>query len=273
MRWAKRTPLPYLSSSPPKEDDGVDEPWSLECPHDGAGDGAGLEDVWLGPAQLGAAGGGVGAGAGAVTAGFGAAGLATGLGATGLGAAGLGAGGAATALGAALATLFLAVALLADFLADFFADFFGAALAFLADLLAFFADFLAVFFAAFFEVFLAVLFFAVRAFFLLLLFLPFLFFFPLAIVILLLPLIHVYRASNLSSAFRAAAIDQFNPGLEPPVAQSRSSTVCTTGTDVPLAICTMHPILPAAIMSGPTIAILATFRSRNRFAMSGWRML
>lgn len=273
MRWAKRTPLPYLSSSPPKEDDGVDEP----CPHDGAGDGAGLEDVWLGPAQLGAAGGGVGAGAGAVTAGFGAAGL----GATGLGAGGLGAGGAATALGAALATLFLAVALLADFLADFFADFladfFGAALAFLADLLAFFADFLAVFFAAlfevFFEVFLAVFFFAVRAFFLLLLFLPFLFFFPLAIVILLLPLIHVYRASNLSSAFRAGAIDQFNPGLEPPVAQSRSSTVCTTGTDVPLAICTMHPILPAAIMSGPTIAILATFRSRNRFAMSGWRML
>src|SRR6185437_2212019 len=267
------TPLPYLSSSPPKEDEGVDEPRSLECPHDGAGLGAGLEDVWPGPAQLGAAGGGVGAGAGAVTAGFGAAGL----GATGLGAAGLGADGAATALGAALATLFLAVAFLADFfadfLADFLADFFGAALAFLADLLAFFADFLAVFFAAFFEVFLAVFFFAVRAFFLLLLFLPFLFFFPLAIVILLLPLIHVYRASNLSSAFRAGAIDPFNPGLEPPVAQSRSSTVCTTGTDVPLAICTMHPILPAAIMSGPTIAILATFRSRNRFAMSGWRML
>ena len=26
--------------------------------------------------------------------------------------------------------------------------------------------------------------------------------------------------------------------------------VCTTGTDVPPAICTMHPILPAAIMSG-----------------------
>src|SRR6185312_10223602 len=102
------------------------------------------------------------------------------------------------------ATLFLALAFLpyflADFFADFLADFFGAALAFLADLLAFFADFLAVFFAAlfevFFEVFLAVFFFAVRAFFLLLLFLPFLFFFPFAIVILLLPLIHVYRAST-----------------------------------------------------------------------------
>ena len=177
----------------------------------------------------------------------------------------------ATALGAALlATRFLAVAFLADFLADFF----GAALDFLADLadfLAFFAAFLADFFVVFFEIFLADFFFAVRAFFLL--FLPFLFFFPLAIVILLLPLIHVYRASDLSFAFRAGSIDPIHAGLEPPVAQSRSSTVCTTGTDVPPAICTMHPILPAAIMSGPTIAILATFRSRNRFAMSGWRML
>src|SRR3979490_2410677 len=35
----------------------------------------------------------------------------------------------------------------------------------------------------------------------------------------------------------------------------------------------MHPILPAAIMSGLTIAILATFRSRNRLAMSGRGMV
>src|SRR4029077_11442349 len=73
-------------------------------------------------------------------------------------------------------------------------------------------------------------------------------------------------------------INQFNPGpvnpgFGPPVAQSRSSIVCTTGTDVPPAICTMHPILPAAIMSGLTVAILAIFRSRNLLAMSGWRML
>src|SRR5271154_559565 len=74
-------------------------------------------------------------------------------------------------------------------------------------------------------------------------------------------------------ANRARPIDQFSPGRGPPVAQSRSSIVCTTGTDVPPAICTMHPILPAAIMSGLTIAMLATLRSRSLFAMSGWRML
>ena len=68
-------------------------------------------------------------------------------------------------------------------------------------------------------------------------------------------------------------VDQFGPGRGPPVAQSRSSIVCTTGTDVPPAICTMQPILPAAIISGSTFAILATLRSRNLFAMSGWRML
>ena len=71
----------------------------------------------------------------------------------------------------------------------------------------------------------------------------------------------------------SARVDQFNAGRGPPVAQSRSSIVCTTGTDVPLAICTMQPILPAAIMSGLTLAMLATLRSRNRPASSGWRML
>src|ERR1700722_12574025 len=72
---------------------------------------------------------------------------------------------------------------------------------------------------------------------------------------------------------KSGPIDQFNPGRGPPVAQSRSSIVCTTGTDVPPAICTMHPMLPAAIMSGLTVAMLATFRSRNLLAISGWRML
>jgi hypothetical protein len=186
-------------------------------------------------------------------AGFGAAIGAAGLGAAGLGAAGFG------AAAFFLARLFLALA--------FLADFFGAA-AFLAD---FFADFLA-FFADFLEDFFAVFFFAATSFLLFLAFLPF-FFLPLAIVVLLLPLIHVYRAFQVVRLKRRGPIDQFNPGRGPPVAQSRSSIVCTTGTDVPLAICTMHPILPAAIMSGLTIAILATFRSRNRFAMSGWRML
>ena len=105
------------------------------------------------------------------------------------------------------------------------------------------------------------------------LFLPFLFFLPLAIVILLLPPINVYRAFQVVRLQRGAQSISSILAAGPPVAQSRSSIVCTTGTDVPPAICTMHPILPAAIMSGLTIAILATFRSRNLPAMSGWRML
>ena len=207
----------------------------------------------LGEAQLGPAAAGAGAGVGAASG-------AAGLGAAGLGAAGLAAGAA-----------FLAVAFLAAFLADFF----GAAFDFLADFFAdFFADFLAFFadfLADFLEDFLPDFFFAIISFFLLFLLLPF-FFLPLAIVVLLLPPINVYRAFQVVRPNRGAKA-QFDPGRGPPVAQSRSSTVCTTGTDVPPAICTMHPILPAAIMSGLTFAILATFRSRNLFAMSGWRML
>ena len=133
-------------------------------------------------AQL-CSGAGVGAGAGLGAA----AGLdaAAGLGAgAGFDAAGLGAAfffaGAFLAL-AFLADFFGAAAFFADFLADFFADFF-------ADFLAFFADF--------FEDFLADFFFAVRSFLLFLAFLPF-FFLPLAIVILLLPPINVYRAFQI----------------------------------------------------------------------------
>ncbi len=39
-------------------------------------------------------------------------------------------------------------------------------------------------------------------------------------------------------------------GGGPPVAQSSSSTVCTTGTSTPRPICSMQPILPAAISWG-----------------------
>src|SRR5206468_9012292 len=93
-------------------------------------------------------------------------------------------------------------------------------------------------------------------------FFPAFFFFRLAIVILLL-------AAHQCLSSVQVRLDQLLPGLGPPVAQSRSSIVCTTGTDVPPAICTMHPRLPAAIISGSTLAILATLRSRNLFAMSG----
>jgi hypothetical protein len=194
----------YLSSS------GLDG----ECPQDGAGlgaAGAGLDAGFaggLGAAQLGAEGAGAGFGAGAglgAGAGFGAATGATG----GFGASGL----ATAAAGAAcfFAGRFLAAAFLAgffgaaalDFLADFFADF----LAFFTDFL---ADFWAAFLADFFEDFFAVFFFAVRSFFLFFLFfLSFLLFFPLAIVILLLPPINLYRSISIerlmSSAFSRGA--------------------------------------------------------------------
>jgi hypothetical protein len=172
----------YLSSSP-LEDDGFDEVSPLECPHDGAG----LDAAGLGAAQLGAAGGGVGAGLGT------GAGLGAAIGAAGLGAGGLGAGGLAAG-----AAFFFAAAFLADFFGaaafDFLADFF-------ADLLAFFADF----FADFFEDFFADFFLAVTALFLAFLaFLLFLLFFPLAIVILLLSPINVYRAFQVVRLRRGA---------------------------------------------------------------------
>jgi hypothetical protein len=84
------------------------------------------------------------------------------------------------------------------FLADFLADFFGAAaLDFLAD---FFADlaFFAIFLVDLFEDFFADFFFAVTVLFLpFFAFLPAFFFLPLAIVILLLPPINAYRASQV----------------------------------------------------------------------------
>jgi hypothetical protein len=199
QRWRaaalKRDPLigtrsRYLSSSP-LEDDGLDEVSPADCPHDGAG----LAAVGLGAAQLGAAGAGAGAGLGAgAGAGFGAAVGAAGLGAGGLGAAGLAAG------AAFFADAFLAPAFLADFFGaaafDFLADFF-------ADFLAFFADF----FADLFEDFFADFFFAVTTLFLVLAFLAFLLFllfFPLAIVVLLLPPINVYRAFQVVRLKRGA---------------------------------------------------------------------
>ena len=173
-----RDVLDYLSSSS-SEDDGLDEP--PECPQDGAG----LAGAGLGEAQLGAgAGAGSGAGAAAGGAGLGAAGL----GAAGRGAAALGAAGAAAGAACFFAERFLALAFLADFFGAAALDFLAA---FFADFLAFLADF----FAAFFEDFFADFFFAVtRLFLAFLAFLPFLLFLPLAIVILLLPRVHVYRA-------------------------------------------------------------------------------
>jgi hypothetical protein len=174
----------YLSLSP-LEDDGLDEVSPAECPHDGAG----LDAAGVGAAQLGAAGGGVGAGLGAgAGAGFGAAIGAAGLNTGGLGAGGLAAGAAFFFAAAFLADFFGAAAF--DFLADFFADFLAFFTAFLAD---FFEDFFADFFFAVTTLFLPFL-----------AFLLFLLFFPLAIVILLLPPINVYRAFQVVRLKRGA---------------------------------------------------------------------
>ena len=58
-------------------------------------------------------------------------------------------------------------------------------------------------------------------------------------------------------------------GFGPPVAQSSSSTVWTTGTPVPDPICSMQPIFPAAITCGPAASSVATFRRFNSPLISG----
>src|SRR3984957_70317 len=58
-------------------------------------------------------------------------------------------------------------------------------------------------------------------------------------------------------------------GIGPPVAQSNSSTVCTIGAWAKRPICTMQPRLPAAMMSGSTLAICAALRSPSAVAISG----
>ena len=62
-------------------------------------------------------------------------------------------------------------------------------------------------------------------------------------------------------------------GALPPVAQSISSTVWTTGIAVPAAICVIQPRFPAATTSGLSFSIFATLRSRNLPASSGCRIL
>ena len=62
-------------------------------------------------------------------------------------------------------------------------------------------------------------------------------------------------------------------GSGPPVAQSRSWTVCTTGTPVLWPICMAQPMLPVAITCGFSRSRLATLRSPSWPAISGCRML
>src|SRR5262245_49119489 len=83
---------------------------------------------------------------------------------------------------------------------------------------------------------------------------------------------HIATATA-SPAALTAPLPVSAPGAGPPVAQSISSTVWTTGITVPAAICVMQPILPAAITSGASFWIFATLRSRNLLASPGWRML
>src|ERR1700730_6559129 len=65
--------------------------------------------------------------------------------------------------------------------------------------------------------------------------------------------------SHLATTVSPAAAVTFFPasacGAHPPVAQSISSTLWTTGSAVPAAICAMQPIFPAAITSGLIFSI------------------
>ena len=58
-------------------------------------------------------------------------------------------------------------------------------------------------------------------------------------------------------------------GLGPPVAQSSSSAVCTTGTPVADPICIMQPRFPADMMSGCVASSAATLRVFNAPEISG----
>ena len=58
-------------------------------------------------------------------------------------------------------------------------------------------------------------------------------------------------------------------GFGPPVAQSKSSTVCTIGSDVPEPICIMQPMLPAAMRSGDLASSVRTLRAFNWAEISG----
>ena len=58
-------------------------------------------------------------------------------------------------------------------------------------------------------------------------------------------------------------------GRGPPVAQSTSSTVWTTGTAIAPAICTMQPMLPAATTSGRVVSMFAALRRFSWSAISG----
>ena len=66
----------------------------------------------------------------------------------------------------------------------------------------------------------------------------------------------VAQAPNASGVRRVKA-----RGCGPPVAQSRSSTVWTTGMPVPEPICIMQPMLPAAMTWGAFASSVRTLRA------------
>ena len=62
-------------------------------------------------------------------------------------------------------------------------------------------------------------------------------------------------------------------GRGPPLAQSSSSTIWTTGRSVPAPICIMQPILPAAITWGAFASSVWTLRRLRSALISGCRRL
>src|SRR5690606_6053889 len=78
----------------------------------------------------------------------------------------------------------------------------------------------------------------------------------------------VRHSSGGGSATPASAA-----GSGPPVAQSRSSTVCTTGSALKRAIWVMQPRLPAATPAAPVLSICAALRRPNVSAIAGCKRL
>ena len=77
------------------------------------------------------------------------------------------------------------------------------------------------------------------------------------------------REGRFSPAKRPVPHPPIFAGFGPPVAQSSSSTVCTTATPAPSASCTMQPILPAAITSGSVALRVASLRALSSAEISG----
>src|SRR3546814_15568196 len=82
-----------------------------------------------------------------------------------------------------------------------------------------------------------------------------------------------YSAAAGSRAVLPAVQPASAGGFGPPVAQSSSSTVCSTGVPAPDAIWVMQPTLPVATATAAVRSMFAPLRSRRRVAPAGLGLL